>query len=186
MASIIGRIILPSGAPYVGSILFRSTSTPMVDPPSIISTADVTTTTDALGNISLTLLAGIYKVYVGASRVFEIEVPDEPSSEYSIINLVRSKLNTTSEHLWWGGTGGGSVAIATTTEFGVVKIYSSDPDPVVPLVGDCVMAAPANANFRFKNGVLFQLFNQTTGKYHTIWLIGAAGLEQPAYGPGED
>jgi hypothetical protein len=41
--------------------------------------------------------------------------------------------------------------------------------------------APANANYRFKNGALLQLFNETTGKWHTLFLTGADGATQLAW-----
>jgi hypothetical protein len=43
------------------------------------------------------------------------------------------------------------------------------------------MAAPT---FRISNGD-FQLYNKTTGKFHTVWFEGAEGIEQLKHGAGQ-
>lgn len=44
---------------------------------------------------------------------------------------------------------------------------------------------PTGGLYRLKNGAL-QLYNNTTGKYQTMTLAGAAGSEYPSFGPQED
>ncbi len=45
-------------------------------------------------------------------------------------------------------------------------------------LGGYVQRAPSAANFRFKEGNLLQLWNQTTSKWHTVFLIGSDGAAQ--------
>jgi len=52
------------------------------------------------------------------------------------------------------------------------------PAQLQALLDGKVNLAPANANFRFKDGAIFQLFNQTTGKWHSLFLTGADGATQ--------
>jgi hypothetical protein len=58
-------------------------------------------------------------------------------------------------------------------------------NPPYPLPGQLVLRAPANANYRVKDGTTFQLYNTTTGKWHSVWLTGpdgAAALTHSASG----
>jgi hypothetical protein len=187
MATILGKIILPNQAVYVGSILFRPLSTPLVDSPSLISTADVSVTSDALGQFSQVLSAGVYKVFVGASKPFEIEVPDDTNS-YQLLTLIRSQIWSTTLYQWSGGSGN-TVSLATSTTSGTVRTSSDDADPVCILESDAdaryIPLTTAGGSSKFENGHFF-LWNPTTGKWHQLFLFGAEGAVQLTYGPGED
>lgn len=58
-----------------------------------------------------------------------------------------------------------------------------------PAPGLLALRIPPNGNYRMitdgAGGTLFQLLNSTTGKFHTLFLTGAEGAEQLAFGPGE-
>lgn len=43
----------------------------------------------------------------------------------------------------------------------------------------------SNPNFRVTSGMLCQIHNPDTSKYHSIWITGAAGQETLMIGPGE-
>lgn len=62
--------------------------------------------------------------------------------------------------------------------------------PIYPAPEALVVRYPANGSYRFASdggaGIVFQLKNGTTGKYHTLFLHGAEGAEALAWGPGED
>jgi hypothetical protein len=49
---------------------------------------------------------------------------------------------------------------------------------------DNAIKTPTSGLYRLKNGAL-QLYNSTTGLYHTLTLAGAAGSEYPSFGAGE-
>jgi hypothetical protein len=58
---------------------------------------------------------------------------------------------------------------------------AQDATPIYPLPSEIVTRAPVDANFRFKDGTHFQVFNETTGKWHTLFLTGADGATQLAW-----
>lgn len=45
-------------------------------------------------------------------------------------------------------------------------------------LGNYVQRTPAAANFRFKDGTTLQLWNETTSKWHTVFLTGSDGSAQ--------
>lgn len=65
-----------------------------------------------------------------------------------------------------------------------------DGDPVYPAPELLVVKVPANGAYRFVSdgaaGMLFQLKNGTTGKFHTAFVTGAEGAEILTIGPGVD
>lgn len=63
--------------------------------------------------------------------------------------------------------------------------------PVMPAPEMLVLKNPANAAYRFLpdasgGGVVLQLLNGTTGKFHSLFLIGEAGAETLAWGPARE
>jgi hypothetical protein len=65
-----------------------------------------------------------------------------------------------------------------------------DGDPVYPSPELIVLKQPVNGAYRFVNdggaGIVFQLKNGTTGKFHTVFVTGAEGAEVLTIGPGVD
>lgn len=63
-------------------------------------------------------------------------------------------------------------------------------DPVYPAPELLVVKQPANGGYRFVSdggaGIIFQLKNGTTGKFHSLFVTGAEGAETLAIGPGVD
>lgn len=63
-------------------------------------------------------------------------------------------------------------------------------DPVYPAPEMLVVKQPVNGAYRFKSngaaGILFQVKNGTTGKFHTLFVVGGEGAEVLTIGPGED
>lgn len=45
-------------------------------------------------------------------------------------------------------------------------------------LGSYVQRAPASANFRFKDGTTLQIWNETTSRWHTVFLTGPDGAAQ--------
>lgn len=181
MATVTGSIKLPDQTDFVGSIVIRPLDTPLVDTPDLISTADITVTTDATGDFSQALAAGTYRVWVGASKPFLIEVPDGATT-HALIDLITSTLDAAADYTW---TPGETPDTATTTTAGVVKTSSDEVDPVALLTVDGVWASKDGQSFRVSGGNL-QLWNPVTGKWHTLFATGAEDTRQLALGPGED
>ncbi len=61
--------------------------------------------------------------------------------------------------------------------------------PSYPAAELLVMKAPVNGGYRFKSdgagGLIFQLKNGTTGKFHAVFVDGEEGAEALTIGPGE-
>lgn len=61
-------------------------------------------------------------------------------------------------------------------------------DPVYPAPEALVVKLPTNGAYRFVSdggaGIIFQLKNGTTGKFHSLFVTGAEGAETLAIGPG--
>lgn len=167
MSTVYGKVVMPSGDAFVGSILFRPLSTPLVDSPDLITTADISVTTDALGDFSQVLRAGIYNVLVGASKAFRILVPDDAAS-YQLLALITSEVPSSSEYIWEPGE---VLPLASSTTGGIVRTSSDSADPVVPLVEDAVLRSADGQSFRVSGGNL-QLYNPISGKWHTIYAYG--------------
>ncbi len=64
----------------------------------------------------------------------------------------------------------------------------ADGDPVYPAPEMLVLKQPVNGAYRFVSdggaGIVFQLKNGTTGKFHTVFVTGADGAEVLTIGPG--
>lgn len=47
------------------------------------------------------------------------------------------------------------------------------------------LRAPGNGSYRIKDGQHIQIWNSTTGQFHTLLCVGPANALQIAFGPGE-
>lgn len=81
------------------------------------------------------------------------------------------------------------VTIVRQSYDGDEGVEVADGDPVYPAPEMIVLKQPVNGAYRFVSdggaGIIFQLKNGTTGKFHSVFVTGAEGAEVLAIGPGE-
>lgn len=127
MATIIGTIKKPDGNAFVGEILFRPITTPLVNMPELITTKDVLVQTGSLGNFSVNLQPGRYSVKIPDSKSFRISVPRD-SNTYSLISRACDDLFIVCEEATTS-----LCTPATSDVLGCVLTDVDDPSPVAVL-----------------------------------------------------
>lgn len=126
-ATITGTIYAADGYLFTGTMLFRTLRTPLVSGSTLVTGGDyrVSVTNGAL---STTLLAGDYRVFVGAdTKGFIIAVPSG-SGSYAILGLITNAITYTDQAYPWEST-----PPATASISGTVKTDTTAGDPVVYL-----------------------------------------------------
>jgi hypothetical protein len=128
MATVTASFKLPDTSPYVGTVVFRPLSTPLVSSPDlVISSGDVTVYTDDSGALTVDLIAGNYRVLAGSSRAVLIAVPTG-SSTVSLESIITTVLETDFEtaaneqHLIeWAAAGAYQLSSATYDDDGLIS-----------------------------------------------------------------
>ena len=176
---------------------------------------NATATTETLPVDNVVRMSGKKTRGTGA-RLFEagefVKVTSEAEVYYqAVLNLSTAAMN---EPTVWGGeqqitvyidveisapaADGGDDPDRFTYQFPVTIVRQShdedesvpETDPVYPAAEMIVLKMPANGAYRFASdggaGIVFQLKNGTTGKFHTVFIHGAEGAETLAIGPAED
>jgi hypothetical protein len=186
MSLVTGSFKLANGQPYIGQVVFRPLSTPLTNNADLVVTGDIVCATDSQGQLTQELEPGFYSVLAGSSTkpVFKISVPNSGSA--NILNLVITAVNTSGAFAWHPGD---VVPFATSTVIGGVRTHGNAGDPVVYLQSESdalfALQTPAAGTYRVKNGTTLQVYNSTTGKYHTLFLTGPDGAVTVQWGPGE-
>jgi hypothetical protein len=187
MATVTASFKLADGSPYVGSVLFRPRSTPLVSSPNlVVANGDVTVYTDENGALSVALIAGNYRVYAGSGRAVLITVPSG-SSTYNLLDLITSTLPADSDYSWTPGT---TYALATNSTPGILRTSSDSGDPEALLVTDAeatyAQLTPTDGSYRVNGSGVLQFYNPDTAKWHTLTPRGPDGAVYSEWGPGED
>ena len=158
-ATVTGTIYAADGDLFTGTMLFRTLRTPLVSGSTLVTGGDyrVSVTNGAL---STTLLAGDYRVFVGAdTKGFIIAVPSG-SSSYAILGLITNAITYTEQAYPWEST-----PPATASISGTVKTDVDAGDPVVYLKSslDALLATnSAPSKLDITNGTAVNLTGSIT------------------------
>jgi hypothetical protein len=134
-ATIVDRILLPDGNPFIGHVIFRPATNRVITlPPGLVTAAETTATTDTNGNLSQVLSPNHYMVSVGGSLPFRIAVPDS-TNRFTLAELSTNVLTLT--HFDPGGVADLGTKLTKTGDtlggtFAVGQDLVFDGDPVTP------------------------------------------------------
>jgi hypothetical protein len=186
-ATVTGTIYSADGSLFTGNILFRTLRTPLVSGSTLITGGDYRLSITN-GALSTTLLAGDYRVFIGADQKGFIAAVPSGSDSYTLLSLVTNAITYTDQVYPWQ-----SAPLATASVAGRVRTDTTDSDPVVylsdtvdglvalraPLDGASLTNATANGIALTAHGISTAIFT-TAGDLQDLATFGITSATVPS------